>query len=115
MTGEQVKQILKQNSFELSDIATKLGIPAQNLHSLLKTSDMKIGQLEQIAKAINKSVYFFLYYKYQRDMNKPDNPCDNPACHEKIKYLETIISDLRMVVALQEKIINIQNQKVNIP
>lgn len=59
MTGEYVKNRLKNSDYVLDDIARTLGITPQNLQSKLRSSDIKVGVLEDIAKAINKSVYFF--------------------------------------------------------
>lgn len=59
MTGEYVKNKLKNSGYVLDDVARGLNITPQNLQSKLRSSDIKVGVLEDIAKAINKNVYFF--------------------------------------------------------
>ncbi len=59
MSGDEVKKKLSENGYKLVDIATFLGIIPQNLHSLLKSDDVKTGVLEKIALAINKDICFF--------------------------------------------------------
>lgn len=59
MSGEEVKKILTENGYKLTDIASALGIIPQNLHSLLKAEDVKSGVLEKIANALGKDICFF--------------------------------------------------------
>lgn len=59
MTGDYVRNKLLNEGYALVDIASKMKISPQGLNSKLKTSDIKVGVLEDIARAINKSVYFF--------------------------------------------------------
>ena len=59
MTGKDVKTKLLASGYVLADIAKEMGIIPQTLNSLLQANDIKTGVLENIAKAINKSVYFF--------------------------------------------------------
>jgi len=61
MNGEIVKKILLDNGYKLKDIALAMNKSPQNLHSLLKTKDIKIEVLERIALTINKNLNFFLY------------------------------------------------------
>ena len=59
MKGSYVKKILKEDSYSFDEIASRMGVSPQNLQSKLKSSDIKVGVLESIAKAINKNVYYF--------------------------------------------------------
>lgn len=60
MSGDQLKQILRQHNVNLCDLAQKLGYNSdQALHSVLKASDVKSGLLEQIAKEMGRSVGYF--------------------------------------------------------
>lgn len=70
MTGEFVKLKLKEEGIELVDVANAMGITPQNLQSKLKTSDIKVGVLEIIASAINKSIYFF----FDNNNSKSNDP-----------------------------------------
>ncbi len=67
MTGDFVKKKLKNIGIPLIEVALNMGISSQNLESKLKSNDVKVGVLENIAKAINKNVYFFFedYNKYK--------------------------------------------------
>lgn len=49
MTGEQVKQVLTDNKYQLKDIAEKLGTSLSNLSAGLSKSDIRTGLLEKIA------------------------------------------------------------------
>lgn len=51
MTGEQVKQVLTDNKYQLKDIAEKLGTSLSNLSAGLSKSDIRTGLLEKIAEA----------------------------------------------------------------
>jgi hypothetical protein len=57
--GKEVKEKLLNSGYVLKDVAAIMGIIPQNLQSLLGVDDIKTGVLESIAKAINKSIYFF--------------------------------------------------------
>lgn len=60
MSGKELKEILRANEINLSELANKLGYSSdQRLHSALRADDVKTGLIEAIAKAINKSVGFF--------------------------------------------------------
>jgi len=80
MKGDTVRNILKNEGYVLDDVATSMGISPQSLNSKLKTSDIKVGVLEDMAKAINKSVYFFFdvellnepQEKYKKEINADD-------------------------------------------
>ena len=67
MKGLDVKKKLVENGFLLSDVAKALKETPQNLDSMLRAEDIKTGVLEKIAKAINKSLYFFI----EDDKEKP--------------------------------------------
>ena len=59
MKGISVKKKLQNNGFSLKSVAEAMGETPQNLNSMLKAQDIKTGVLEEIAKAINKNLYFF--------------------------------------------------------
>lgn len=60
MTGTFIKEKITQAGFTLADVANNLEITPQTLNSRLKADDIKIDSLRSIAKAINKSLYYFL-------------------------------------------------------
>lgn len=60
MSGEEVKEKLKNEGVIFSELARMLGFDSdQRLHSALKANDVKSGLIEDIARAINKSVSWF--------------------------------------------------------
>lgn len=60
MKGKELKEILKEEGINLSDLAKKLGFDNdQRLHSALKADDVRSGLIEAMAKATNKSVGYF--------------------------------------------------------
>ena len=71
MKGEFVKNKLKKEGYILEEIALAMGISPQNLQSKLKSSDIKVGVLEEISKSINKSIYFFFEQNAINELNEP--------------------------------------------
>jgi len=65
MTGIEVKKKLQNNGFSLKTVADLMGETPQNLNSMLSAQDIKTGVVERIAKAINKSLYFFFEEKIE--------------------------------------------------
>lgn len=60
MSGEEVKEILKQEGIVLSDLARLMGFDSdQRLHSALNAKDVKSGLLEKIAHVTNKNICMF--------------------------------------------------------
>ena len=60
MTGEQIKEILKEERISLREVAAKLGYDSdQRLHNALRGDNVKSKLIEEIAAAINKNVCFF--------------------------------------------------------
>lgn len=60
MKGKDLKEILRQEGINLSELAQLLGFSNdQRLHSALKAEDVKSGLIEQIAKATNRNVGYF--------------------------------------------------------
>lgn len=59
MKGGEVKSILRENGYVLSDIALKIDKSPQNLDGQLKTDDIKSGLLESIVQAIGEDMSFF--------------------------------------------------------
>lgn len=59
MKGAKVKEKLLNHGYVLADVAKRMGIIPQTLQSLLSAEDIKTGVLENIAKSINESIYFF--------------------------------------------------------
>lgn len=60
MSGDEVRKLLIDNNYVLSSIAKELNMTPQALNSKLNSKNLKFDTLSQIAKAINKSVDFFL-------------------------------------------------------
>lgn len=70
MKGIDVKEKLKKEGYKLKDIAINLGYANdQRLHSALKSDDISSGLLENIARVINKNVYWF----YDDDSESSNN------------------------------------------
>ncbi|MFI3249167.1 MAG: hypothetical protein R3Y39_08590 [Rikenellaceae bacterium] len=64
MKGEEIKKIIKEEGYVLSDVANLLGYDNdQRLHSALKANDVKSGLLEEIARVTNISIYKLLGVK----------------------------------------------------
>lgn len=59
MDGNFIRQKIEESDLQLNEVAIRLGISPQNLQNKLKSQDIKVSFLREIAEAINKSVYFF--------------------------------------------------------
>ncbi len=59
MKGNFLKEKIKNSGFQQASVAAKLGITPQSLESKLKSKDIKVSFLLEVAKAINKNVYYF--------------------------------------------------------
>lgn len=75
MSGDDVRKVLEENDFQLSEIAEKLNISPQNLNNWLNVKDIKVSTLEKIASAINKSIYFF-FDTDKGNISVPEVPSD---------------------------------------
>lgn len=73
MTGKSVKDKLLNSGYVLADVAKEMGIIPQSLNSLLQANDIKTGVLENIARAINKNVYFFYGIDHDSTLINPSN------------------------------------------
>lgn len=70
MKGEIIRQALKDNDYVLDEVAKAMGISPQSLNNRLNSSDIKVGVLEEIAKAINKSIDFFFSERFSNQLNE---------------------------------------------
>ncbi len=59
MDGDFVRKKIELAKFQLVEVAEKMNITPQDLHSKLKAKDVKVSFLQKIAEAINKNVYYF--------------------------------------------------------
>lgn len=60
MRGEDIKKILEEDGYQLSEVADKLNISPQNFNNWLGVQDIKTGILGKIAQAIDKNIYYFI-------------------------------------------------------
>lgn len=60
MTGKDLKERLKREGVNFNELSKKLGYTCdQNLHSVLAAKDVRSGLIEEIAKALDKPIYWF--------------------------------------------------------
>ena len=60
MSGEELKEKLKQDGVIFSELAKLLGYESdQALHSIFKAKDVRSGTIEEIARVTNKSIDWF--------------------------------------------------------
>lgn len=132
MTGQSVKEKIEQLEIPLAEVARRLGISPQTLQKRLNVDDIKVGMLQELATAINKSVYFFFqdgslmniqnqvndnaarYNTQSINKGQQDRKSSNLTLLEQrikdydalLKEKDQIISDLRKTIQLYERIIN---------
>lgn len=101
MSGKEVKDILLKNNYQLNEIAVLMEETPQNLHSMLKAVDIKTGVLEKIAKAINKSLYFF----FQNEDNNQSQLHDKQIEQNELSILKTYLKekDDKIELLIQER------------
>ena len=59
MTGKHILNLMTQEGFSISKMAQLIGTSQPNLSSALKHDDIRTGLLEDIARAMGKSLAFF--------------------------------------------------------
>lgn len=59
MTGQEVKDFLTRDGWQLSKVAEAIGESRQNFSAALTSQDVKSGLLERVAKAVGKPVSAF--------------------------------------------------------
>lgn len=59
MTGDRVRQKIKEKGFTFHSIAQAIGESDANLRCMLLVKDVKSGTLERIAKAMGENVSYF--------------------------------------------------------
>lgn len=60
MTGEYLRAKIIMSGYQQVEVAEKLGITPQNLESKLQAKDIKVSFLLDVARAINKNIYYFV-------------------------------------------------------
>jgi phage repressor protein C with HTH and peptisase S24 domain len=60
MTGTEAKKRITDAGYTLADVANTLNLTPQTLQSRLNSKDLKLEFLRDVAKAINKNLYYFL-------------------------------------------------------
>ena len=83
MKGLDVKEKLVKEGYALNEVAKNMNISPQTLHSLLKAGDIKTGVLENIANAINKTIYFF-YEEYIEKQKQNGNKKEDDTNFSKL-------------------------------
>jgi hypothetical protein len=84
MTGDFVKKKIETAGYQLNNVAEILCISPQNLHSKLKTKDIRVSLVVDIAKAINKPLDYF-FSDFNVDSNQM--PSDYMALANKVIHL----------------------------
>jgi transcriptional regulator with XRE-family HTH domain len=94
MKGVDVKEKLKKNGYKMNEVAVLMGETPQSLNSLFQAGDIKTGVLERIAKAINKSIYFFFEEKEMDHTSNHENRID--------KLIDLALSQQRTIENLSQ-------------
>lgn len=125
MSGSEVKKAISESGVSLSEVARRLGISAQALNSKLHANDVKLSTLEEIAKAINKSVYDLVenpkhihlvvsekYTPYS--YTGVDYATKIKELEERLREKDDLITALQQTIKLYERITNSGLDKTNI-
>ena len=115
MNGSLLKSKIIEAGFDLAEVARLLSISPQNLQSKLNSKDIKVGFLKEIAKCINRSVYYLLDIEELdggRDdiivaSNKPKEEYGARLNYkEKVEYLEVVIEAQRRDLKSKDMVIS---------
>lgn len=111
MSGKELKEILREENINLSELAKKLGFENdQRLHSALKAEDVKSGLLEAIARATNKSVGFF-YRDYSNAIATDNSVAVSGVGNSVNAISERFISLLEKKDEQMDRLIGLLEQK----
>jgi len=80
VNGDFIRKKIEIAGFQLSEVARNMNISQQDLQSKLKSKDIKVSFMENVAKAINKSVYYFFDSKDEKNLtveNSKENGKEN--------------------------------------
>lgn len=97
MRGIDVKKKIIESGVSFKVVSEKMNVSPQALQNILKASDMKVGVLSRIAKAINKNIYFFLE-EYEKATLSTQNG--------GISLGETNIEEFLSIISKQQACIN---------
>ena len=97
MRGIDVKKKIVESGVSFKEVSERMNVSPQALQNILKTSDMKVGVLSRIAKAINKNIYFFLEEYEKVNLN---------AQNKTMAFGESNMEDFLKIISKQQECIN---------
>jgi transcriptional regulator with XRE-family HTH domain len=112
MRGIDVKKKIIESGVSLKEVSEKMNVSPQALQNLLKASDMKIGTLSKIAKAINKNIYFFIEEYERSTMESPKGAM--PFTDLNIRDFLNIISKQQECINELSNTIRINSETINL-
>ncbi len=84
MTGEYIRTKIITSGYQQVEVAQKLGISPQSLENRLKAKDVKVSFLLEVAKAINKTIYYFFSdFLDENFLKKDQNDSSSSYVNEK--------------------------------
>jgi hypothetical protein len=102
MTGDFLKEKLRAEGVVLDDLAKKLGYrKTQNLHSVLRSDNVKSGIIEDIAHVIGRDVSFF--YGSENKSIETSKIASLENVSVPMIAMETILSQQRTIEILATK------------
>ena len=112
MRGIDVKKKIIESGVSLKEVSDKMNVSPQALQNILKASDMKVGTLFRIAKAINKNIYFFIeeYERTVMETTEDAMPFSEFNIHEFINIIikqQECINELSNTIRINSETINL--------
>lgn len=92
MNGDFIRKKIEESGFQLVEVARRMKISPQDLQSKLKSKDIKVSFLLNIAQSINKNLYYFFETKgenFVTDENSNNNGNNNSNIPNVNKLLPT--------------------------
>ncbi|WP_438711300.1 hypothetical protein ACSTS3_22615 [Aquimarina muelleri] len=98
MTGEYLRTKIISSGYQQVEVAEKLGITPQNLESKLQAKDIKVSFLLDVARAINKNIYYFVS-EFLEENNSNEEEISNKTKNEKIKITKPLDDFILLKIA----------------
>ena len=109
MNGQTLKQKLQSKNTSFADLAERLGITAQSLHSCFKVQDVGSNRIEQIAQVLELPMSFF-YPEGNNAVASGTNSvaaiqstvtqCDSKVLQERINCLEKLLEEKERTIKI---------------
>ena len=117
MTGKDIRQKIEKSGVAYADLAKRLDVSPQTLNSRLKAHDLKLSFIEEVARAINKPLYYFFQEEpLSSSVNEPTSNYQGVGKRDdlpgKVVELERRLHDKDETILALKKLVAVYEQGV---